>query len=747
MAIAVTAEQEELAAAVQQFGTRYAPIGLTRDSAESTAAGNIPSWWAKFVEQGFHAVHLPEEVGGQGGGLDDMACVVEAAGAAGISGPLLSTATAGAVLTAAVVGNADAPEIAEILGRLAAGDTAAIVFPGEGEFRAAHDGAGLRVDGVSGLTLGVCSAQWVLIPVALDDALTWCLIDTTSPRVKREAQRGTDLSCDVGVLHLVDYVVDEGGRLAGLDTERVRCVVAAFVACTSAGALRWAVEATTDYLRIREQFGRPIGTFQGLQHRAATLLVNAELAAAAAWDAVRATAEPLEQHRMASCAAVLMAVAPAPDLLLDALTMHGAIGYTWEHELQVYWRRVIAVSGSLGQVTRWADDMGELIGAHRRVFALNALGESEADFRAEVAGVLDRAEALDNTASSRQESERREFDTGPRRTLLADEGLVAPYLPAPWGREATPLQQLVVSEEFAKRPTMPRPRLGIAEWIVPTILTAGTEALRERFAGPTLRGEIGWCQLFSEPGAGSDLANLSTRAMKVDGGWRIQGQKVWTSLADNSDYGALLARSDPDQPKHRGLSYFIIDMTSEGLDVRPIKQASGRAEFCEVFFNDVFVPDDMLVGAPGEGWSLAIATMAQERAVISNFVEIDRAGSLRHIVETGERRDSAAARAALADIDSYTNALKALVLRETLRLAQGQVAGAASSVAKYAFSVLLRKTATATLKTAGQRAMIEGSEPPVIKPYLELPAELIGGGTTEIQLTIIATMLMGLPRK
>jgi alkylation response protein AidB-like acyl-CoA dehydrogenase len=282
--------------------------------------------------------------------------------------------------------------------------------------------------------------------------------------------------------------------------------------------------------------------------------------------------------------------------------------------------------------------------------------------------------------------------------------------------------------------------------MAPTIIDAGTDAQRDQFVWPTLRGVLQWCQLYSEPGAGSDLASLTTRATKVDGGWVVNGRKIWTSMADGAHFGALLARTDPDAPKHRGLSYFLVDMESEGVDVSPIRQANGASKFCEVALTDVFVPDTMLVGQPGDGWGLAVGAMAVERTAIGNYVSIDRTAALRHIAaEDGPDRDAVVR--TLGEIQSYTSALKALVTRETLRLVDGGKPGAASSIAKVAMSMLLRRASTAMLAHAGRYALTEDSDPEVLVPYFHQPSELIGGGTAEIQLTVIAQMILGLPRK
>ena len=618
------------------------------------------------------------------------------------------------------------------------------MLPEDGAIRASRGTDGWRLSGASESILGLCAAQRILLVARTDDGDRWFVVDTSrSAGVTVEQQQGTDLCTDVGTLILDDHPVAADAEVTGIATDRARCVAVALAACASAGTARRCAEAATEYIRTREQFGRPVGAFQALQHKAGVLFVNAELAAAAAWDAVRAVDESVDQHRLAAASAALMAITAGPDLALDALTMFGAIGYTWEHDIHLYWRRAISLAASVGTTTRWRREVGSLATTLKRSTAVN-LGDVEAAFRASTAKTLDQAMTLRNEHPS-DDDRAPGLAYGEQRDLLATAGLAAPQLAAPWGLGASAVQQVIINEEFDKRPDLVKPSLGIAEWILPTILDSGTDAQRERFAQPILRGVQRWCQLFSEPGAGSDLASLSTRAVKVDGGWLVNGHKIWTSMADRAQYGALLARTDPDAPKHRGISYFLIDMASPGVTVEPIKQASGHFDFNEVFFTDVFVPDDMLVGKPGGGWDLAVATMAVERTAIGNYVNIDRSSALRHVAQrAGPDQDSALQ--ALGDVEAYTTAIKAMVLRETLRLVEGQSAGATSSIAKYAMVMLLRRASTATLGLTGRIAMLEESDPAVIGPYFDMPSELIGGGTAEIQLTIIASMILGLPR-
>ena len=736
MGLSITAEQVDLAESVGKFADRHAAVDVTRRAFDAIAAGELPGWWPDFVTHGFHAVHLPESLGGQGGSVADMACVVDAAAAALLPGPLLSTAMAGAV------GLLAGDSAHTLVSELAAGATAAVVLPEDSEVRAIADADGWLLDGSSSPVLGICAAQRILLYAHTDDGHgRWLVLDAEQATVV--AGRGTDLCTDVGELRLTDLRVDAPAELSGIDTERARCLVASLTACAAAATARQCVSAAIEYIRVREQFGRPVGSFQALAHKAAGLYVNTELATAAAWDAVRAVDEPLAQHRLAAGSAVLVAVATAADLVLDALVMFGAIGYTWEHDAHLYWRRATSLAASLGPMTRWARDVGTLARDHVRSNSVD-VGDAEPEFRAWVAETLDKASALVNAHPS---DVRRNpgLATGEQRDLLAASGLAAPTLPAPWGVGASPVQQVIVAQEFARRPEITRPSLGIAEWILPTILTAGTDWQRERFAEPILRGVQSWCQLFSEPEAGSDLASLRTRAVKVDGGWLVNGHKIWTSMAQRADYGAMLARTDPDARKHRGIGYFLVDMTSPGVEVVPIKQASGRSEFNEVFLTDVFVPDEMLVGGATDGWNQAVSTMAVERTAIGNYVAIDRTGALRRLAKS-DGPDLDAVLGALGDVEAHTNAIKALVLRETLRQVDGQGPGPTSSIAKYAMVLLLRRAWTATLALTGRDAMVEDSDSELVAPYFDMPAELIGGGTAEVQLSIIASVLLGLPR-
>jgi alkylation response protein AidB-like acyl-CoA dehydrogenase len=337
-------------------------------------------------------------------------------------------------------------------------------------------------------------------------------------------------------------------------------------------------------------------------------------------------------------------------------------------------------------------------------------------------------------------------EPGERQRFLATHGLVAPHYPRPYGRAATPAEQVIISQEF-ERAGLIQPSTIIGEWALPTIIEHGTDEQRDFFAAPTLRGDIAWCQLFSEPGAGSDLASLRTRAERADGGWVINGQKVWTSNAAQADWAICLARTDPAAPKHKGISYFLVDMRSPGVEVRPLREANGGYMFNEVFLTGVFVPDERLVGRPGDGWRLARTTLGNERVNIATGLGRRREHPADHLSPLGEPAP-AEAEAECGVIIADMLAFTAMSHRLLLRQLSGLRPGAEASVLKVIHGWNLTALRRAALGWAGPAGAALGAPEPgdPVHAYLSLPATLIGGGTVEIQLNVIGEQVLGLPR-
>jgi alkylation response protein AidB-like acyl-CoA dehydrogenase len=327
--------------------------------------------------------------------------------------------------------------------------------------------------------------------------------------------------------------------------------------------------------------------------------------------------------------------------------------------------------------------------------------------------------------------------------------------PKEWGgRGGTPIEQVIYNQEESHY-LVPRGFFEIGLGMcIPTLATWGTDAQRQRYAGPALRGEEIWCQLFSEPAAGSDLAGLRTRAEKKGDEWIINGQKIWTSGAHYSDYGILVTRSDPSVPKHKGLTFFFLSMKSRGVEVRPIKQISGQSHFNEVFFTDVRIPDSQRLGPVGKGWEVSITTLMNERLAVGDppgpdFAEIfDLARRVE--LEDGAAVKNPAVRDKLADWYVKTQGLKYTKFRTMTRLSRGETPGPEASIGKLVGASKLQEIALFGMDLLGMAGIMtdETSMPAhglFQQALLYSPALRIAGGSDEILRNIIAERVLGLP--
>ncbi|UUZ59422.1 acyl-CoA dehydrogenase family protein [Nocardioides sp. B-3] len=320
-------------------------------------------------------------------------------------------------------------------------------------------------------------------------------------------------------------------------------------------------------------------------------------------------------------------------------------------------------------------------------------------------------------------------------------GYTAPHLPAPWGKGADAVTQLVIAEELRAADLEPVDMI-IGNWVVPTLIEHGNAVQQERFIPPSLSGEIVWCQLFSEPGAGSDHGRPEQRAEKVDGGWKINGQKVWTSGAREAHFGVLLAGTDAEVPKHKGISYFVLDMSAPGIDIRPLRSLNGDAHFNEVFLDDVFIPDSMLIAQPGDGWKLARTTLANERVALSHDSAI---GSGEKLLSPVDRTDGEQlARLGQILCDAQSGGL--LGLRQTIRSPAGQQPGAESSIAKLVGVENIQQVWETCMEWQGPSALIsDPDERGATRWFLNSRCLSIAGGTTDVQLNIIGERIPGTP--
>ncbi|MFI5953216.1 acyl-CoA dehydrogenase family protein [Cryptosporangium sp. NPDC051539] len=290
--------------------------------------------------------------------------------------------------------------------------------------------------------------------------------------------------------------------------------------------------------------------------------------------------------------------------------------------------------------------------------------------------------------------------------------------------------------------------------IGPTILTHGTPAIRDRYLAAMYRGEVIACQLFSEPGAGSDLAGVETRAVRDGDSWRLDGQKVWTSVAQHADIGMALCRTDPDQPKHRGITAFLLDLRAPGVEVRPLRQMSGGAEFNEVFLTDVVVSDDHRLGDVGNGWRVALTTLMNERATVGGGQSpVAGALSLPYLVgllKSQGRDQDPAARRALAEFYATYAATGYLNRQARRRLESGEHPGPEASVSKLMYARNLTRGAHLAAEIAGPKLVADTGEWGTFawtELLLSVPALRILGGTEEIMMNILAERVLGLPKE
>ena len=325
------------------------------------------------------------------------------------------------------------------------------------------------------------------------------------------------------------------------------------------------------------------------------------------------------------------------------------------------------------------------------------------------------------------------------------------------GRGAGPAAHFVVQEELARaRAPELVGRIGV-NLVGPTLLGHGTPEQKQRWLGDILGARTLWCQLFSEPGAGSDLAGLRTRAVRDDraGGWRLEGQKVWTSYAQFADLGLCLARTDPDAPKRRGISALVVDMHAPGVEVRPLVQATGEAEFNEVFFDGAFVPEDHLVGPEHEGWRVSQSTLGHERGVNPRqlVIHLQHLEELLRLAESSGAFDNHRLRRQLAQAFVEVKLFQLHNLRSLTRLERGREPGPEGSALKLYWSEMSKRLHATAMDVLGDDAVLwrgaEGNpgDGEWQRSWLYYLSSSIFAGTNEIQRTIIGERVLGLPRE
>ena len=669
--------------------------------------GQADAWRSVYdgvAELGLFGVAVDEAAGGAGGSVVDLCAMVEEAARALIPGPVATTALASLVISD--------PALLQALssGQITAGAALSADI---------HEDSGL-VSGTADHVLGALPTGLLLLPVGEHVVV----VDAGADGVVVEPLEATDFSRPLARVTLDGAPAT---RL-GVTRQQFADLAATVLAAEAAGVARWTLDTATEYAKVREQFGKPIGSFQAVKHMCAEMLLRSQQISVAARDASEAAATsdtPDDQLSIAAAVAAAAGIEAAKGNAKDCIQVLGGIGITWEHDAHLYLRRAYGIAQFLGGLSH----------SLRRIAALTLDGvrrelhidlDSVAHLRPEITAAVAEVATL---------------PVDKRQVAMAGNGLLAPHWPKPFGREALPAEQLLIDQELAAA-GVDRPDLVIGWWAVPTILEHGTTEQIDHFVPATLRGELIWCQLFSEPGAGSDLAALRTKAVRTEGGWKLNGQKVWTSAAHRADWGVCLARTDADAPKHKGITYFLVDMRSPGIEIRPLREITGHRNFNEVFFDDLFVPDEMVVGEINGGWPLARNTLANERVAMAhgtalgnpmeemlrNFSQrqldpamTDRLGDLLLAAQVGSLLDHRIAQLAVTgqDTSAEASARKLIGVRYRQSLEE--------------FRMELAPGAGVVINDA-------------VQMFLNTRCLSIAGGTEQILLTMAGERLLGLPR-
>ncbi len=722
MSIATTPDQTEIQNSIKAWAKSADPVATVRVQEKDPEAWKAV--WPRLAELGLFGVAIAEEHGGAGAEIVDLACMLEEAAAKMAPGPVLSTALTGVLVSRAggAVANALGETIAE--GGLPVG-----VCLGIGT--ATLDGSG-EITGDPGVAYGGTPGGGLLLPVEVDGTTRWALLEAGTPGLTVTPATPYDISASIGHVSLQGVTIPADRVLEGVTTAHVHQLFVTLAAAEAAGVADYTLATAVDYAKIREQFGRTIGSFQSIKHLAADMLCRTEQVRALAWDAAAAAEDLLagdSELPVAAAVAGALAFDNAVRNSQDCIQILGGIGFTFEHDAHFYMRRAGALRQAIGGSARWRRSLAELTLSGKRrhldidLSEIEGLDAKREDIRALVATVA-------------------AVEGDERKRALADTGLFMPHLPEPWGLGASPAVQLLIDEEL-EAAGVTRHDITIGGWAVPTILQAAPEHA-DLLVRDTMAGAIRWCQLFSEPGAGSALAALPTTAEKVDGGWKLNGQKVWTSLAREADWAMCLARTDKDAPKHKGITYFLVDMRSEGIRTRPLREITGEALFNEVYLEDLFVPDEFQVGTVNDGWKIARTTLANERVAMGGGSSLgDAAEEIIGLINAAGVAEDALV------LDEFGKHVadgvvgNLLDLRTALRSLAGSGPGAESSVRKIVGVRHRQDIAEFGLQLTGIGG-VEFTEQG--RKFLMVRCLSIAGGTEQVLLNVVGERILGLPR-
>lgn len=769
MSLTSTPEHSTLRSAVRKFLVdTSSPAEVL--AVQETELGYRPAMWQTMAEQlGLQGMLIAEEHGGAGAGVADAAIVAEELGRTASATPYFASSV---LATLALVHCADEDAKSILLPDLAAGARiGALAFAdsdgwwgaGQPTVRAEQAESGWRLGGQAHHVMFGHCADLIVVAAHHAQGLGLFAVDAAATGVGRRRELALDMTRPLALLTFDNVPAQLVSGASDIAQEFGAALDRALVlqAAERVGGARRCIELTTDYAKTRTQFGKVIGSYQGIKHGLADMVRYIEPMAAAV--ALAAEAADLDSAELPALASLLSGAGAERYLQVagETIQLHGAIGFTWEHEAHLHVKRAKTDELMFG-ATPW--HLERFLNATLADSGAAAVPPGRIDepaplarLRAEVRAWLHEHRDIGLPLESAHEAYRHEHSAGEYRWL--DALRAGRWLCLSWpveygGRGLGPVEILVVEEEFAHAQLL-RPDLGLGEALLaPAILSHGTPEQKERFLPRILSGEDVWCQGFSEPEAGSDLASLRTSGV-VDGDeLRINGEKIWTTNAGEANMMFLLCRTDLEVAKHKGITYVLVPMIDNGIEVDLIRRPSGDFGFAQERITDARAPLANVIGGLDNGWKVAMTTLGAERAgkAAVQYVGyrhefdalIDRLGKLG-------RLDDQLVRQRLAVLAIGVELMRATGRVIGARVAAGQSVDELLAIDKLNWSEFHLEFGSAAMDLLGASALIRPAGDDyrldgVQRAFLESRGRRIARGTNQIQRNIIGERVLGLPK-
>lgn len=747
---------DETSMIAQSARTFFAEAGVPplSETTESSRGYRQPIW-RQMVELGWLGWNIPPEAGGSGLSFEAGLALHEELGAGASSEPLVDLAVlAAGVLRRSAHSRFHTEAVSSLLTGASSyclawsAATRSLTQPQTG-LRAAHDHPGrIVLDGTVGFA-SLPEAEQFLVLADTPRGTAIYQVDRDAPgltiqRIRRvDGRQWADL-CFANTVLSEDATVIEPG-LADAVLQTVQDEARLTLSAELLGAASEVLALTLEYMRIRQQFGKPLSSFQALQHRAVDLAIQVELMRSAVQDAARVfdTDSNARNRSIAASRVKARSSSAALAVIQGCIQLHGGIAYTEECQVGTYLKRAMVQAAWLGdadeQRARWAD--------------LDAADNSSHSVQQTLAPWLremrDWIEAnLDTTLRfpAKRQSWREAHSW---HVKLHEQGWVAPAWPKAFGGMGlSPYEELLLHEVYETFGLNIFQNMGLT-MLGPLLQKYGTPAQQQEYLPGILSGQTYWCQGYSEPEAGSDLASLRTRAELQEDHFIVNGQKIWTSLAHEADMIFLLVRTDPDAKKQQGISFLLVDMKTPGISVKPIVNLTGARDFCSVFFDNVKVPKENLVGEINQGWTMAKSVLGSERIMIGHprFAK----AALRVLGQFIQSRGIPDMAGTLHRLAADVADLEALYVRYLNVLRQGKTLGAETSILKICSSQSWQKIVATLREVSGVHGTIDerqtiNDDLSVHFPFQFLHAipSTIYGGTNDIQRNILAAQMLRL---